>query len=551
MILAESRQRILACACAACFFAVLSGSAGLSQAQQPPAGSIVSWGGDTTWWGPESGSGYVTGIPQGEDFIAVSSGYWYAVALRSDGTLAIWGLNHVGSNYDLLPVGNDFVAIAASQYEVLALRSDGTLAGGGVLSPPPGTFKAVAAAARQIAAIRSDGSIARWGSSENGADVSEVPAGNDFVAISGSWEHFVALREDGSVVSFGLMLDDSQQYQPAMSPEASDFVAVSAGRGYGVGVRSDGSLYGWGFTGHYNALDLPEGNDFVAVSAIGEGGVALRSDGSLAGFGRYQANVPAGNDFCALGTGVGHADLLTAIRRAPPPPVAIAGQDQALHCDSPHGATVTLDGSASFDPQGDNLEFEWAVAEGSGVVLSQPDQAVTTGTFPLGVHEATLTVYDVQDGVRKGGVGVDSVTITVFDDSPPIVMVTTDRTSLVPANNGFVPVAIRVVASDYCTAPDDLVVECSILSSQPDDTMDNGRLVGDVNGSDGFSAPVEVALESVGDGEYQALVYLRAERYAPDPYGRVYSVNVMVMDASLNVGQASTTVNVPHDRRPR
>jgi hypothetical protein len=236
-----------------------------------------------------------------------------------------------------------------------------------------------------------------------------------------------------------------------------------------------------------------------------------------------------------------------------PNPVAIAGPNQTVHCTGPDGAIVTLDGSASYDPDGrDDLDYEWSVAEGSGVVLEHPNQAVTAGAFPVGVHEVTLTVYDVDEfGVRKGGVGCDSVTIIVVDDEPPVARVTTDVASLWPANGAMLPVNILVEASDVCSAPAALRTVCTVSSSQPDVTNGATNRTGDVNGHDGYSAPVEVTLTNYGNGIYGALVYLRAERDASATTGRTYSISLLVLDAAGNTGEASTTVVVPHDGRGR
>ena len=251
------------------------------------------------------------------------------------------------------------------------------------------------------------------------------------------------------------------------------------------------------------------------------------------------------------------AFLLTPITNTPPVAAASivvagehVGQSAEVECDGPSGATVTLDAGASSDPDGDNLEFVWSVAEDSGASIAHPGQAVTDATFPVGVHQATLTVYDLDaDGQRKGGVDVASVSIMVVDDTPPLVRITTDLAALLPANNKMVPVAIWVEASDACTSPADLVVRCNLTSSQPDDSDGTGERIGDVNGADGFLNAVPVAMQYAGDGLYGALVYLRAERSGEDISGRVYSINLEVIDGAGHTGQASTTVVVPHDRR--
>ncbi len=203
----------------------------------------------------------------------------------------------------------------------------------------------------------------------------------------------------------------------------------------------------------------------------------------------------------------------------------------------------------SSDPNGDELEFEWSVAEDSGIEIEVPTAAITDAIFPLGVHQVTLTVFDLDDqGERKGQLGLASVTIIVTDNDPPVALVTTDLAALWPPNKRMVSVEILVVASDYCVAPEDLLVSCTITSSQPDDSDGSGGHVGDVDGDDGHTAAVEIELLNVGNGEYAAEVDLRAERDGNDKSGRIYSINVQALDLSGNIGHASTTVVVPHNQ---
>lgn len=254
----------------------------------------------------------------------------------------------------------------------------------------------------------------------------------------------------------------------------------------------------------------------------------------------------SGVHFVASNIGEGpHPDLL--------PPVAVAsGPDHSVECTSPAGAVVTLDGSGSYDPGGDSLDYEWSVADGSGVVLDDPTSPVTTGTFPVGVHEVTLTVYDVDAfGVRKGGVGVDSVTVVVVDDIPPVALVTTDLASLWPADNKMTAVTVHVVASDACTAPNDLSILCTVSSDQPDASRGATNLTGDVNGSNGYSAPIPIHLQRSGDGTYSAVIKLRAERDPGVGSGRTYSINLDVIDDVGNLGHASTTVVVPQNQKKK
>ena len=71
-------------------------------------------------------------------------------------------------------------------------------------------------------------------------------------------------------------------------------------------------------------------------------------------------------------------------------PVANAGADQTLTDDDQDGTvTVTLDGSASFDPNGSIVSYSWR--EGSTSIGSA---ATVVTPLPLGVHTLTLQVTD-------------------------------------------------------------------------------------------------------------------------------------------------------------
>ncbi len=64
------------------------------------------------------------------------------------------------------------------------------------------------------------------------------------------------------------------------------------------------------------------------------------------------------------------------------------------------GAIVTLDGSQSFDPEGDPFTFSWLQLLGDPVTLSDPTIAMPTFTAPLTAQTLTfnLTVTDVPWG---------------------------------------------------------------------------------------------------------------------------------------------------------
>lgn len=104
------------------------------------------------------------------------------------------------------------------------------------------------------------------------------------------------------------------------------------------------------------------------------------------------------------------------------PPVADAGDDQAVEQQGPAGAEVTLDGSRSSDPDGDTLTYAWSGPFGAA---TGPSPAVF---LAAGTHVATLVV---NDGTVDSS--PDTVTVTVSDTTPPDFTTTPARDGAVAA----------------------------------------------------------------------------------------------------------------------
>ncbi len=227
-------------------------------------------------------------------------------------------------------------------------------------------------------------------------------------------------------------------------------------------------------------------------------------------------------------------------------PIANAGPDQEIECTNPNGELVTLDGTGSSDPDGDSISYQWSVP--ASILLDDPTSATPTGLFPIGITLATLTVTD-----GKGGVDVDDVQITVVDTIPPEVACTTDVMALWPPNHNMQNVQVFVDATDNCTNPENLILlSVTASSSEPDDAQGNGdgSTTGDVNGSDGFTAPVDVTSSfayNASTASFEGNVSLRAER-AGSGSGRTYTFTADVLDNLGNLAQASCVVVVPQNK---
>jgi PKD domain len=236
-------------------------------------------------------------------------------------------------------------------------------------------------------------------------------------------------------------------------------------------------------------------------------------------------------------------DNLQVVVTANSPPVADAGPDQLVDCTSPDGADVTLDGTQSFDPDGDMLTYVWSAP--AGIDFDDPTSATPTATFPIGVTVVTLTVSD------EAETATDTVEITVIDDELPTVAIATSLGSVWPPNHRIEAVGFSITASDNCTDPGALELQSvTASSSESDDSTGDGAFVGDVAGADGFTAEVDVTSSFSWNGTtgaFEGAIDLRAER-AGTGGGRTYTITATVADGSGNATTVTTTVVVPHSR---
>jgi hypothetical protein len=128
------------------------------------------------------------------------------------------------------------------------------------------------------------------------------------------------------------------------------------------------------------------------------------------------------------------------------PPLANAGPDQTVV----GGATVTLDGSASADPDGHlPLSYRWTRTGGPAVVLSSNTISRPTFTAP-GTPTVLTFSLRVTDSLGLGSTP-DQVVITVPDTSPPSVP------NLITPTNGVTLTVARPVF-DWTNATDNVGV---------------------------------------------------------------------------------------------
>ncbi len=120
--------------------------------------------------------------------------------------------------------------------------------------------------------------------------------------------------------------------------------------------------------------------------------------------------------------------------------IAEAGPGLTIECNTHDGTSVTLDGSGSFDPEGDPLTYIWMWLVGSATGV------MPTVQLPLGDNKIILVV---NDGVIDSA--PDTVGIKIEDTTPPTIIAPTDVVVVSNTPRGATGVDIgTAIATDTC-----------------------------------------------------------------------------------------------------
>jgi len=214
------------------------------------------------------------------------------------------------------------------------------------------------------------------------------------------------------------------------------------------------------------------------------------------------------------------------------PPVADAGGDVSTECQEDGGATVTLDGAGSSDPDSsagtndDIVLFEWFEDFGTATETALGEGVSIDVVFPVGSHSVTLRVTDAQ-----GETDTDTIVVEVVDITAPTVDVSLSTSELWPPNHDMWPIEATVDAGD-CNSPLTIVL-VSVESNEPVNDRGDGNTEPDVVGAE------------LGSEDYEFMV--RAERSGTGS-GRIYTVTYTVTDPSGNATTEQAFIVVPHDQ---
>jgi hypothetical protein len=198
------------------------------------------------------------------------------------------------------------------------------------------------------------------------------------------------------------------------------------------------------------------------------------------------------------------------------PPTANAGSPQTLECTSASGASITLDGSSSSDPE-NNIAFAvWHQGTRTGQEIGN-DLKIQVNQGLGGSQTYFLRVVDAD-----GQSSESSTAVTVVDTTPPAIgNLAATPNVLWPPDGKLVQVSVSVSASDTC-GPNPACTIAQITSSEPITAAD-AQITGPLTAN--------LAAKRLGSGT-----------------GRVYTLTVQCTDASGNTATATTKVTVLHDQ---
>ena len=236
-----------------------------------------------------------------------------------------------------------------------------------------------------------------------------------------------------------------------------------------------------------------------------------------------------------LSAAKGQSNQVWPVRGETPnrPPTADAGQADELECTSQDGASVTLDGSGSTDPDSafgtnDDIRFfDWYLdyQQPSEIDLGSGEIIDVTLPVRLARHHAEGHRLRGRDRHRRGGKNSRG-----HGTLPDISIYVTPNT-LWPPNHRLVDIEASVVANDVCSIP--TVALTSVASNESDNGEGDGNTINDIQEAD------------IGTADFH--FELRAER-AGGGAGRVYTATYTATDGSANPASASAFVVVPHDQ---
>ena len=242
----------------------------------------------------------------GTNWKQVSCGFFYTVAIKTDGTLWGWGYNTYGNLGDntstrrsspvqTVTFGTNWKQVSGGYRHTAAIKTDGTLWTWGrnsygqlgdntinfrsspVQTIAGGTnWKQVACGQYHIAAVKTDGTLWNWGRNNAGqlgdngfflpnrsSPVQTIAFGANWKSVSCGHNSTAAIKTDGTLWSWGqnsswgtlgdnTTADRSSPVQTITG--GTNWKQVSIGQFHTAAIKTDGTLWCWGYNNTYGTL---------------------------------------------------------------------------------------------------------------------------------------------------------------------------------------------------------------------------------------------------------------------------------------------------------
>jgi len=289
----------------------------------------------------------VTTFAGGNNWKQTACGTYYGAAIKTDGTLWVWGDNsrvQLGDNTTTTrntPVttfagGTDWKSVVCEGLHTVAIKTDGSLwtwgaNNGGQLgdntitdrSTPVTTFaggndwKSVSCGGNRTAAIKTDGSLWVWGVGTRGelgtnntttrsTPVTTFVGGNNWKSVASGSNHMAAIKTDGTLWTWGwnnsgeLGINNRNQQNAPVTTFAggTTWKSVACGGSFTAAIKTDGTLWTWGLNSSGQLGDntiitrstpvttFAGGTNWKSVAASNAMVAAIKTDGTLWTWGR-------------------------------------------------------------------------------------------------------------------------------------------------------------------------------------------------------------------------------------------------------------------------
>ena len=250
----------------------------------------------------------------------------------------------------------------------------------------------------------------------------------------------------------------------------------------------DGTITGYRILSHIPATQ-PEPHTLVNDTGSAATSYAIRD---LEPGTAYTFRIIAINEYGESGT----SDPVSVSTLPNNPPISDAGPDQTVR----PGDTITLNGTASHDPDGHTISYAWNQTSGTGVALSGADTGSPTFEAPAVANRTTLAFQlTVSDGRLASS---DTVDITIRPDGPPAIVLS-GQTSMT------IPVGSTYTEPGY-TATDDIdgniTVDVTVTGTVDTTTLGTYTIHYDVSDSSGNKATTQSRTIHVTDTTPPAIV---------------------------------------------